>query len=372
MAILDRFRLIKTDAPVSSPDVAATNLAPLNNLNSLYTFINTPISATYSEFISIPSASRAKGIIAASIASIPLVLRDRTTGIRLDAPRVIDTPDPRLPGQATYGWLASDILLYGFGYFQITDIYLDTQRVRSVQRIAPDRVGIETNANATEITGYTIDGGYKLPDFGVGSMVVFYNPGDVGVLNRAGRTIRTGAELERAAMNYAREPIPSMVLKSNGSALPADRIAKLLDQWGIARRNRTTAFLNSDINLEKVGFSPDELGLNTAREHIATEISRACGIPAYFTDAPGGSSMTYSNAVTARQTLLDFSLIPICDAISQRLSMPDFVPSSQVVRHDFDVYLRGSAFERAQIYEIYNRIGVMTADEIMRKEDMAL
>ena len=173
-------------------------------------------------------------------------------------------------------------------------------------------------------------------------------------------------------MNYAREPIPSMVLKSNGTALPADRIAKLLDQWGIARRNRTTAFLNSDINLEKVGFSPDELGLNTAREHIATEISRACGIPAYFTDSPSGSSMTYSNAVTARQTLLDFSLIPICDAISQRLSMPDFTPSSQVIRHDFDVYLRGSAFERAQIYEILNRIGVMTADEIARKEDMAL
>jgi hypothetical protein len=26
---------------------------------------------------------------------------------------------------------------------------------------------------------------------------------------------------------YAREPVPSMVLKSNGTALPADRIAKL-------------------------------------------------------------------------------------------------------------------------------------------------
>jgi HK97 family phage portal protein len=371
MGLLDAFK-IKTILDTPSPDVAATNLAPLNNLNSLYTFINTPISATYQEFISIPSATRAKNIIAQSIASIPLVLRDRTTGMRLDAPRVIDTPDPRLPGQATYGWTASDILLYGFAYWQIKLLYQDSQRVREVERISPDRVGIETNANATEITGYTIDGGYKLPDSGVGSLVVFYNPGDVGVLNRAGRTIRTGAELERAAMNYAREPIPSMVLKSNGSALPADRIAKLLDQWGVARRNRTTAFLNSDINLEKVGFTPDELGLNTAREHIATEISRACGIPAYFTDAPSGSSMTYSNAVTARQTLLDFSLIPICDAISQRLSMPDFTPSSQVIRHDFDVYLRGSAFERAQIYEILNRIGVMTADEIARKEDMAL
>jgi len=370
MGLLDVFK-IKAIENQSSPDVAAANLAPLPNLNSLYTFIDTPISATYSEFISIPSATRAKNIIAQSIASIPLVLRDRTTGMRLDAPRVIDTPDPRLPGQATYGWTASDILLYGFAYWQIKLLYQDTFRVREVVRISPDRVGIETNANSTEIIGYTIDG-TRVPDSGVGSLVVFYNPGDVGVLNRAGRTIRTGAELERAAMNYAREPIPSMVLKSNGSALPSDRIAKLLEQWGIARRSRTTAFLNSDINLEKVGFSPDELGLNTAREHIATEISRACGIPAYFTDSPSGSSMTYSNAVTARQTLLDFSLIPICDAISQRLSMPDFTPSSQVIRHDFDVYLRGSAFERAQIYEILNRIGVMTADEIARKEDMAL
>jgi len=370
MGLLDVFK-IKAIENQSSPDVAAANLAPLPNLNSLYTFIDTPISATYSEFISIPSATRAKNIIAQSIASIPLVLRDRTTGMRLDAPRVIDTPDPRLPGQATYGWTASDILLYGFGYWQIKLLYQDTFRVREIVRISPDRVGIETNANSTEIIGYTIDG-TRVPDSGVGSLVVFYNPGDVGVLNRAGRTIRTGAELERAAMNYAREPIPSMVLKSNGSALPSDRIAKLLEQWGIARRSRTTAFLNSDINLEKVGFSPDELGLNTAREHIATEISRACGIPAYFTDSPSGSSMTYSNAVTARQTLLDFSLIPICDAISQRLSMPDFTPSSQVIRHDFDVYLRGSAFERAQIYEILNRIGVMTADEIARKEDMAL
>jgi len=370
MGLLDVFK-IKAIENQSSPDVAAANLAPLPNLNSLYTFIDTPISATYSEFISIPSATRAKNIIAQSIASIPLVLRDRTTGMRLDAPRVIDTPDPRLPGQATYGWTASDILLYGFAYWQIKLLYQDTFRVREIVRISPDRVGIETNANSTEIIGYTIDG-TRVPDSGVGSLVVFYNPGDVGVLNRAGRTIRTGAELERAAMNYAREPIPSMVLKSNGSALPSDRIAKLLEQWGIARRSRTTAFLNSDINLEKVGFSPDELGLNTAREHIATEISRACGIPAYFTDSPSGSSMTYSNAVTARQTLLDFSLIPICDAISQRLSMPDFTPSSQVIRHDFDVYLRGSAFERAQIYEILNRIGVMTADEIARKEDMAL
>jgi deoxyxylulose-5-phosphate synthase len=89
-------------------------------------------------------------------------------------------------------------------------------------------------------------------------------------------------------------------------------------------------------------------------------------------DAETGSSMTYSNATTALRTLRDFSLIPIANSIEQRLSMPDFTPSSQVARMDFDFYLRGSSYERAQVYEILNRIGVMTADEIRQMEDMAL
>jgi hypothetical protein len=50
----------------------------------------------------------------------------------------------------------------------------------------------------------------------------------------------------------------------------------------------------------------------------------------------------------------------------------DFVPASQDVRFDLDDFLRGSAMERAQVYDILNRIGVLTVDEIKQKEDMAL
>ena len=369
MALLDRFRTVQTNAAAPAVDVWAS-LAPLNNIDALYPFMPTQYTATYQEFMSIPTAARARNIISGSLASIPMVLRDRSTGERLDAPRCFNTPDPRVPGQAVYSWLASDILLYGFGYLQITELYADTFRVRAVQRIDPIRVTIKTNANASEITGYAING-QDIPNEGVGSLVVFYG-NDEGVLNRAGRTIRTGAALERAAANYANEPIPSMVLKSNGSALPADRIAKLLEQWGVARRNRSTAFLNADVTMESVGFDPEKLQLAKAREYIATEIARACGIPAYFVDASSGSSMTYSNATTQKESLLQLSLMPIMNVIEQRMSMPDFVASSTVARFDLDYYLRGSAMERAQVYEIYNRIGVMDADEIMEKEDMAL
>ena len=378
MAIRDIFatRKIETAAPTRGVDVAAS-LAPVTSIDSLTPFFGGAQTATREEFMSVPSAARARNIICSSIASIGLHVIDRSTGMEIEdaTPRVIRTPDPRIPGSATYVWLCEDILLYGYGYFQITEQFSDTYRVRSVQRVSPARVTIQTNSIASEIEYYMVDG-TPVPNSGIGSLVVF-NGVDEGILNRAGRTIRTGAELERAAAMYAREPIPSMVLKSNGTALPADRIAKLLESWGSARRNRGTAFLNADVELQTVGFDPEKLQLASARSYIATEIARAAGIPAYYIDAETGSSMTYSNAVNQRQTLLDFSLIPLMTSISERLSMPDFVPQSQRVEYDLSDYLRGSDLERANIYKTLNSIvdpvtgqSALTVDEIRQAEEL--
>ena len=363
-------RSIKTDAPTPTNDVAAS-IAPYPNSDGLYAVRNAySYTASREEAMSIPTIARARGIICSSIAATPIILRDRSTGVRIDPPRVINTPDPRVPGSAIYVWTAEDILFTGFAYWRILELYADTFRVRRVERIAPTRIGTFLNDNGTEVLYYTIDGN-RIPETGLGSVVVFYG-NDEGLLNRAGTTIRAGAELERAATMYAREPMPTMILKSNGASLPPDRIAKLLESWGQARRNRSTAFLNADVTLDAVGFDPEKMQLNAARNYISTELSRAIGIPAYFTDAPTGSSMTYSNATLAKQSLLDFSLIPIMTSIEERLSMPDFVSSTTVARFDLDAYLRGSAIERAQVYEVLNRIGALSIEEIQRKEDMIL
>ena len=377
MGIRDIFatRQVSTVGLPSGPDVAA-QLGPVTTLDSLTPFFGGANTATREEFMSVPTGARARNIICSSIASIGLEVIDRSTGLEIEdaTPRVIRTPDPRVPGSATYVWTCEDLLLYGYAYWQITEFFADTNRVRSVQRVNPSRVTIQTNSLATEIEYYMVDGS-PVPNYGLGSLVVF-NGNDEGVLNRAGRTIRTGAELERAAAMYAREPIPSMVLKSNGTALPADRIAKLLDSWATARRNRGTAFLNADVTMETVGFDPEKLQLAAARSYIATEIARACGIPAYYVDANTGSSMTYSNATTQRQTLLDFSLIPLMTSITERLSMPDFIPSTQEVRYDLSDYLRGSDLERANIYKTLNSIvdangnPAITVEEIRNAEEM--
>ena len=376
MGIRDIFatRSVQTVMPASGADVAAS--MPVTSLDSLTPFFGGVNTATREEAMSVPTVARGRNIICSSIASIGLEVIDRSTGMEIEdgTPRVIRTPDPRVPGSATYVWTCEDLLFYGYAYWQITELFSDTYRVRSVQRVSPARVTIQTNSLATEIEYYMVDGS-PVPNSGIGSLVVF-NGNDEGLLNRAGKTIRTGAELERAAAMYAREPVPSMVLKSNGTALPADRIAKLLDSWGTARRNRATAFLNADVTMESVGFDPEKLQLNQARSYVSTELARALGIPAYYVDAETGSSMTYSNASNQRQSLLDFSLLPMMTSISERLSMPDFVPQSQRVEYDLSDYLRGSDLERAQIYKTLNSIvdangnPALTVEEIRKTEEL--
>jgi hypothetical protein len=377
MGLLDIFATRKVEMATPSPtyDVSAS-LGPVTSLDSLTPFFGGANTATREQAMMVPTVARARNIICSSIASIGLEVIDRSTGMEIEdaTPRVIRTPDPRIPGSATYVWTCEDLLFYGYAYWQITELFADTYRVRSVQRVSPARVTIQTNSIASEIEYYMVDG-TPVPNSGIGSLVVF-NGNDEGLLNRAGATIRTGAELERAAAMYAREPVPSMVLKSNGTALPADRIAKLLDSWGAARRSRGTAFLNADVELQTVGFDPEKLQLNQARSYVATELARATGIPAYYVDAETGSSMTYSNATTQRQTLLDFSLIPLMTSISERLSMPDFIPQSQEVKYDLSDYLRGSDLERANIYKTLNSIvdaqgnPAITVEEIRNAEEM--
>jgi len=376
MGIRDIFatRQVQSVTPASGADIAAS--LPVTSLDSLTPFFGGANTATREEAMSVPTVARGRNIICSSIASIGLQVIDRSTGMEIEdaTPRVIRTPDPRVPGSATYVWTCEDLLFYGYAYWQITELFSDTYRVRSVQRVSPARVTIQTNSLATEIEYYMVDGS-PVPNSGIGSLVVF-NGVDEGLLNRAGKTVRTGAELERAAAMYAREPVPSMVLKSNGTSLPADRITKLLDSWGTARRNRSTAFLNADVTMEAVGFDPEKLQLNQARSYVSTELARALGIPAYYVDAETGSSMTYSNATTQRQTLLDFSLIPLMTSISERLSMPDFVPQSQRVEYDLSDYLRGSDLERANIYKVLNSIvdangnPALTVEEIRKSEEL--
>jgi len=362
------FPQVQTAKPSKVSDVAAA-LTPVQISDSVYNILGGATNTTRQLAMSVPSVARARNIICGTIGSLPLTTFNRITGQYVDPHRVINQPDPRVAGFVIYNWLAEDIWLYGAGYGQVLEMYSATDggRVRAWTRVSPDRVTVDTDFLNTEITGYKVDG-KSVPLQGVGSIIRFDGP-DEGLLHRAGKTIAAAVYLENAAVNYAKEPAPTMVLKSNGTNLTAERISALLSAWKTARQSRSTAFLNADVNLEQFGFDPKSLQLAEGRQYVALELARACGIPAYFLSAEA-TSMTYSNAVSERRSLVDFSLRPILKAIEERLSLPDFVPNPVMVRFALDDFLRGNALERAQVYEILNRIGAMSVEQIQREEDL--
>lgn len=360
--------LFPSVAPSKSSDVEAA-LTPVQIQDAVYSVLQTSTTATRRLAMSVPSVARARNIICGTIGSLPLEQYNKLTGAHIEAPRVIHQPDPRVPGSLIYTWLAEDIWLYGVGYGQIIDQYAVTDggKIRGWTRISPDRVTVQTNATNTEIVSYAVDG-IPVPSQGVGSLVRF-DGFDEGFLHRAGKTVNAAVYLENAAVNYAKEPVPSLILKSTGTNLPAERVASLLSAWRNARQSRSTAFLNADVDVKEFGFDPKSLQLAEARQYVSLELARACGIPAYFLSAET-TSMTYSNSISERRSLVDFSLRPILTAIEKRLSMPDFVAQTTDVRFDLDDFLRGNPLERAQVYEILNRIGAMSVEQIQEEEDL--
>ena len=357
----------KVDAavPAKPIDVDAAAIAPYySEVGNLFLFGGV-VTASRAEAISVPTVARALGIIQ-TIASLPMHTRNEGTGEKVAQPRVINQPDPRIPGTTFWAWIISDLFFFPSAYARVMDRYADTGKIRAMERIAPERVTITTDGMGYEIASYAIDGAYVDP----ANLVVFQGTQE-GLLSRAGRTIKAAASLERAAMNFANEPIPQMVLKSNGTSLPADRVAKLLQSWRTARSNKATAFLNADVTLETIGYDPKNLQLNEARNYVALELSRACGLPAYFTDSQQ-SSFTYANALDKRRDLVDFAFRSYMAIIEERMSFQDFTPAGNRVSFDLDDFLRGNPYERAQVYEILNRIGAMSIDEIREEEDMLL
>ena len=349
--------------PTQPLDVDAS-LAPYYPENQNFYFYGIQ-SAARAEAMSVPTVSRALGVIQ-TISSLPMITRNEATGEKVSQPRVINQPDPRIQGSVFWAWIISDLFFHPAAYAFVMDRYADTGRIRAMERVAPERVSITTNANGTEIESYEIDGTYVDPN----NLVVFANTQE-GLLARAGRTIRAAAALEKAAMNFANEPIPQMVLKSNGTSLPADRVAKLLSSWRTARANKSTAFLNADVTLETLGFDPKSIQLNEARNYVSLELSRACGIPAYFTDSQQ-SSFTYSNALDKRRDLVDFAFRNYMTIIEERMSFQDFTPQGNRVRFDLDDFLRGDPLMRAQMYQLLHGIGAISVDEIRAEEDLLL
>lgn len=366
MGLADFFA-IDHSATQKTPELsAAMNVLPEA---SMFYYPSGFTYATRQEAMSIAPFARARNIICGTIGTFPISAYNKTTRAKVYGNPLLDQPDPDMPRAVTISWTIEDLLLTGLAYWMILAVDPISGRPTQARRIDPQRVSFNTRNGLTDIIdGFWVDGN-PVPLSGVGSIILFTSF-DEGVLSRAGQTIKTAYNLEQAASNMAKEPVPTGILKNTGVDLPADQVSGILSSWKIARQNRSTAYLNSALDFKEIGFDPASMQLVEARKFTTEVIAHLVGIPAYYLNADTNSN-TYANTLDQRQNLVDMSLKPLVNVVEQRLSMPDITPVTQEVRFNLDEYLRGKPLEQIEVIERMIALNLITEDEARAMMDLA-
>ena len=330
----------------------------------------TQFTTTRHDAMSVPAVARGRNLVAGTIASMPLEMfvTDQATQERRQAVPMpwVEQPQVDIPRMTTLAYTVDSLWFYGRAYWVVTEVYQEDGRPRRFQWVDPLDITFDVDLDTGLVTRY-----YRrlvpTPRSGVGSLVVFTSI-DEGLLVRAGQTIKTCIELEKSALDFARNPAPSITLKNTGMDLPADQVQNLLDRWRESRRatGGAVAYLSAAMDMDSVGFSPKDLALVDARSFQVLEIARATGLPAGMLSADVGS-MTYQSVQAERRALVDLALQPYMSAIEQRLSMDDVTPRGSSLMFTPNDFLRATPIEEAQLLSVLLDRQVITIDEARRR-----
>jgi len=369
MGLLRDVILGPAPAQPSVQPVAKAAIQPFRVSQSIDQFF-TQFAASRHDAMSVPAVARARNLVCGTIASMPMemfVIDQATQELRQVPPLPwVEQPQVDYPRMTTLAYTVDSLWFYGRGYWMVTEVYAEDGRPRRFRWVDPLDVTFDTDLETGLVTRYY----YRLnptPRSGVGSLIVFTSI-DEGLLVRAGQTIRTCIELEKAALDFARNPSPSITLKNTGMDLPSDQVQSLLDRWRESRRasGGAVAYLSAALEMDSVGFSPKDLAMVEAREFQVAEIARATGLPGVLLGV-SMTGMTYQNVQSERRGLVDLALQPYMSAIEQRLSMDDVTSRGTSLMFRPTDFLRATPIEEAQLLSVLLDREVITSDEARRR-----
>lgn len=285
----------------------------------------------------------------------------------------LNCPCNTLPYSSVMMRTIEDLLLYDRAYWRVTarswDNFpssIEVMQVEDVNDTSGEYAGNDPDAMPPSDPFYWK--GVRIPTRDV---IKFYGDGLGGWLKTGAQAIQTAAAQQAAALRNAEYPTPTLALKNTGADLPASQVDDLLEAWEEARAHRATAYLNSSIEVESMGFSPRDQALVDALGFSAVQMARIANLDPIWTGAGvPGSSLTYSNRVDLYRQLLDTSLTPVMNYISGRLSMDDITPRGHAVRFDTTAFLRGNPTELAGVISTLVPLGIMSPEEARQILDL--
>lgn len=323
MGIFGDIRTALTPAPpIRSPWSPSPSHLETIVWSDLFGTKNIPI--TRAEAMTVPAVARARHLIAAAIARMPIHVWREDRDV---TPLWLTRTDTGVHPWHRMLWTIDDLIFYGWSLWQL-DRAADDGTVLSAHRLAPHRWQI------------TADGEILVDGRPVPADAVCAIPGpDEGILTTGRTAIRHAAKLVAAADRAADTPSPTVNLhQTNDYRMTDEERTALITSWAAARRgeNGGVAFTSNGIDAQEMNSVQEHL-LIEGRNASAVDVARVMGIPASMIDATGPkASLSYETTEGKASELVNWGLSPFMSAITSRLSLDDMTPRGHVVRFDAD------------------------------------
>ena len=331
--------------------------------------------------LSIPTVTRAVGLISSTIASLDL--RTYTQAWNPETSKYERTYipgeswmtrlDPNVSRQFTISSLTKDLLLYGRSFLYVTSRF-STGFPATFTWLPANQIS-STDQTDPEWFSTAQDLYFNGVELNVNNVVQFLSPLD-GILWTGARSIDIAYRLDEAAKRFASTTIPNGYLQQvDGEPMAGHELSELAAAWSQARETNAVGALNQHVQWKYDNSNPNNLQLMEARQHAALELARVCQVPPWLVGVAVGS-MTYQNAQQARQDLLTFGASPFLTCISETLSGDNVIAKGKHVEFDTDAYIHTaelendgnssrslSAAEVAQKVYLAVTNGIISADE---------
>jgi HK97 family phage portal protein len=355
----------KTDATTTKTDILAQYAPQLISTPVLTSLV--PAQAMTRELaLEVPAVARARNLICATIASMPLELYRKSTGEELGKPVWLNQPAINQPRSVTISYTVDSLLMYGWSVWIIKSRYQEDGRPASFEWIPNTRVTPYYSSDGHLIEGYYIDQTFYTND----DVVTFQSLND-GILTTGARVLRAALDLEIASSVAASTPMPTGYISNSGADLDPKEVQGLLAAWKNARSQRNTAYLTSTLSYNPVSYSPKEMLYNEAKQDYATQVARLCNIDAFYLSADANNSMTYSNLLDSRKQFVSLTLQPFISAIEDRLSMNDVTAVGNEIRFDLDAsFLRANPLDELLVIEKLLALGLIDQNQAMEMTDL--
>lgn len=318
---------------VPRPDYLASPFSDTQLTQLVYSdlFGANVLSITRLQAMSIPALSKARNLIAGTIAKLPLKAQNKD-GILADTlqPAWTYRTDGAISPFMRMLWTLDDLLFYG----------------RSLWAITRGSDGFILDAERVPIEWWKVDtdGAILVHDLPVNSAEIIYFPGPIeGLLDKDGASLRSAKSIAAAIETRVKSPIPAMEIHRTGEGdVSLAEAEALVASYNKARRDPegATVFTPASVELKPHGERADAGFMVEGRNQVRLDVANMTGVPVALLDGSTASaSLTYSTQEGRRNEFVDFSLVIWMEAIAGRLSADDVVPRGQSIVFDQSDFL---------------------------------